>query len=109
MKLEKLTKLLFSIILPVLFTEIIILFITAFNNFLDNYGSVWEDALFYKFDSAYKLAINSVKWKQQERTEKALKFYKSLLRYFPETKYLSQVNLMHEELNNLKNNKTPKS
>ena len=85
--------------------------ITAFNNFLDSYpGSIYrEDALFYKFDSAYKLAINSVKWKQQERTEKALKFYKSLLRYFPETKYLSQVNLMHEELNNLKNNKTPKS
>ena len=85
--------------------------ITAFNNFLDSYpGSIYrEDALFYKFDSAYKLAVNSVKWKQQERTEKALKFYKSLLRYFPETKYLSRVNLMHEELNNLKNNNTPKS
>ena len=85
--------------------------IIAFNNFLDTYpGSIYrEDALFYKFDSAYKLAINSVKWKQQERTEKALKFYNSLLRYFPETKYLSRVNLMHEELNNLKNNNTPKS
>lgn len=85
--------------------------ITAFNNFLDNYpGSIYrEDALFYKFDSAYKLAVNSVKRKQQERTDKALKFYKSLLRYFPKTKYLSQANLMQEELKNLNNNYTPKS
>ena len=85
--------------------------ITAFNNFLDNYpGSVYrEDALFYKFDSAYKLAVNSVVWKQQERTDKALKYYKSLLRYFPESKYLDKANSMYEELENLKNNITQKS
>ena len=85
--------------------------ITAFNNFLDNYpGSIYrEDALFYKFDSAYKLAVNSVVWKQQERTDKALKYYKSLLRYFPESKYLDQANSMHEELENLKNNIIQKS
>ena len=85
--------------------------ITAFNNFLDNYpGSIYrEDALFYKFDSAYKLAVNSVVWKQQERTDKALKYYKSLLRYFPESKYLDKANLMHEELEKLKNNITQKS
>jgi len=85
--------------------------ITAFNNFLDNYpGSIYrEDALFYKFDSAYKLAINSVEWKQEDRTEKALRFYKSLIRYFPNTKYLSQANLMNETLKNIKNNIIQKS
>ena len=85
--------------------------ITAFDNFLDSFpGSVFrEDALFYKFDSAYKLAVNSVKWKQNERTEKALKYYRSLMRYFPETKYLVQTQLMHEELQNIKNNTTTKS
>ena len=85
--------------------------ITAFNNFLDNYpGSIYrEDALFYKFDSAYKLAVNSVVWKQQERTDKALKYYKSLLRYFPKSKYLDKANSMHEELENLKNNIIQKS
>ena len=85
--------------------------ITAFDNFLDSFpGSVFrEDALFYKFDSAYKLAVNSVKWKQNERTEKALKYYRSLMRYFPETKYLAQTQLMHEELQNIKNNTTTKS
>jgi len=85
--------------------------ITAFDNFLDSFpGSVFrEDALFYKFDSAYKLAVNSVKWKQNERTEKALKYYRSLMRYFPKTKYLAQTQLMHEELQNIKNNTTTKS
>ena len=77
---------------------------------MDNYpGSIYrEDALFYKFDSAYKLAVNSVVWKQLERTDKALKYYKSLLRYFPESKYLDKANSMHEELENLKNNITQK-
>lgn len=85
--------------------------ITAFDNFLDNFpGSVFrEDALYYKFDSAYQLAVNSVAWKQEERTQKALKFYNNLMRYFPQTKYLTQSNEMHEELQNIKNNLTPKS
>ncbi|MGC6437432.1 MAG: outer membrane protein assembly factor BamD [Flavobacteriaceae bacterium] len=85
--------------------------ITAFDNFLDNYpGSIFrEDALYYKFDSAYQLAVNSVVWKQEERTQKALKFYKNLMRYFPDTKYLTQSNEMHEVLQNIKNNLTPKS
>ena len=85
--------------------------ITAFDNFLDNFpGSVFrEDALYYKFDSAYQLAVNSVAWKQEERTQKALKYYTALMRYFPETKYLSQSSEMYEELQNIKNNLTPKS
>ena len=85
--------------------------ITAFNNFLDSYpGSVFkEDALFYKFDSAYKLAINSVERKKDERTEKALKYYRSLIRNFPQTKYINELSLMHEELQNIKNNLISKS
>jgi outer membrane protein assembly factor BamD len=85
--------------------------ITAFNNFLDSYpGSVFkEDALFYKFDSAYKLAINSVERKKDERTEKALKYYRGLIRNFPQTKYINELSLMHEELQNIKNNLISKS
>ena len=85
--------------------------ITAFNNFLDSYpGSVFkEDALYYKFDSAYKLAINSVERKKDERTEKALKYYRSLIRNFPQTKYINKLSLMHEELQNIKNNLISKS
>jgi outer membrane protein assembly factor BamD len=85
--------------------------IKAFDNFLDNFpGSVFrEDALYYKFDSAYQLAVNSVVWKQEERTQKALKFHNNLIRYFPETKYLTQSKEMRKELQNIKNNLTPKS
>ena len=85
--------------------------IKAFDNFLENFpGSVFrEDALFYKFDSAYRLAVNSVEWKQLKRTNKAIKYHNSLMRFFPETKYLSQTDQMHKELINIKNNFSNKS
>ena len=85
--------------------------IKAFDNFLENFpGSVFrEDALFYKFDSAYKLAVNSVEWKQLKRTNKAIRYHNSLMRFFPETKYLSQSSQMHKELIDIKNNFSNKS
>ena len=85
--------------------------ITAFDNFLEKFpGTKYkEDALFYKFDSAYQLAVNSVPWKQAERTEKAFTFYKNFKRFFPETKYSEQVESMHNVLLDIKNNLTPKS
>ena len=85
--------------------------ITAFDNFLEKFpGTKYkEDALFYKFDSAYQLAVNSVPWKQAERTEKAFTFYKNFIRFFPETKYSEQIESMHNVLLDIKNNLTPKS
>lgn len=85
--------------------------ITAFDNFLEKFpGTKYkEDALFYKFDSAYQLAVNSVPWKQAERTEKAFTFYKNFKRFFPETKYSEQIESMHNVLLDIKNNLTPKS
>ncbi len=85
--------------------------ITAFDNFLEKFpGTKYkEDALFYKFDSAYQLAVNSVPWKQAERTEKAFTFYKNFIRFFPETKYSEQVESMHNVLLDIKINLTPKS
>ncbi|CAI8160670.1 MAG: Outer membrane protein assembly factor BamD [Formosa sp. Hel3_A1_48] len=85
--------------------------ITAFDNFLEKFpGTKYkEDVLYYKFDSAYQLAINSVPWKQAERTEKAFVFYKNLKRFFPDTKYLEQTESMHSELLDIKNNLTTKS
>ena len=79
--------------------------ISAFDNFLVEFpGSAFkEDALFYKFDSAYKLAINSVAWKEFERVEKALNYYNSLLFVFPETKYSGQLKEMYQDLQEIKN------
>ena len=65
-----------------------------------------EDALFYKFDSAYRLAINSVAWKESERIEKALNYYNSLLFVFPETKYSDQLTEMYKDLQLIKNKTT---
>jgi outer membrane protein assembly factor BamD len=53
--------------------------------------------------------VNSVPWKQAERTEKAFTFYKNFKRFFPETKYSEQVESMHNVLLDIKNNLTPKS
>ncbi|HLT66113.1 MAG TPA: outer membrane protein assembly factor BamD [Flavobacterium sp.] len=68
----------------------------ALDNFMMDYpGSVYkEDALFYKFDSAYKLAINSVYNKMQERLEKAIIAYDALVAFNENTKYKKDADVM---------------
>ena len=63
--------------------------IAAFEDFLFEYpgSSFREDALYYRFDSAYQLAINSIEYKKKDRLEIAKTYYDALLRYFPDTKY----------------------
>ena len=80
--------------------------ITALDNFLIEFpGSAFkEQAMYYKFDSAYELAINSVEWKQLERVEKALTFYNSLLYVFPETQNNEDIQKMLEALKSIQTN-----
>jgi outer membrane protein assembly factor BamD len=61
----------------------------ALDNFVSDYpGTPYkEDALFYKYDSAYQLAINSVPDKMVERLNNAKTAYNSLIKFKPETKY----------------------
>ena len=82
--------------------------IKAFDNFLLEFPgtSFKEDAMFYKFDSAYKLAVNSVAWKEKERVLKAISYYNSLLRAFPEPKNAKQLQEMFEDLDSIQNNST---
>ena len=82
--------------------------ITALDNFLIEFpgSSFKEQAMYYKFDSAYKLAMNSVKWKQTERVEKALTFYNSLLYVFPETQNNEDIQAMYEDLKSIQTNST---
>jgi len=70
--------------LPVLISAI-----TAFDNFItDNPGSIYrEEAMFYRIESATRLALNSTLDKKQERLEDALESYNTLMRYFPETEF----------------------
>ena len=60
--------------------------------------------MYYKFDSAYQLAINSVEWKQSERTEKAISYYNSLLYAFPETKDNENIQNMYLALKSIQTN-----
>lgn len=61
----------------------------ALDNFIADYpGTPFkEDALFYKFDSAYQLGINSVPAKMVERLNIAKTAYSSLIKFKPDTKY----------------------
>lgn len=61
----------------------------ALDNFIADYpGTPFkEDALFYKYDSAYQLAINSISSKMEERLNVAKLAYNSLIKFKPDTKY----------------------
>jgi len=75
--------------------------IVALDNFLIEYpGTIFtEDALYYKFDSLYHLAINSISSRKNERLEQAKSAYDALERFKPEHKYKDQTSKMIEEIN----------
>ena len=82
--------------------------IKSFNNFLLNFpgSSLRENALYWKFNSEYNLAVLSIESLKQERISIALADYNSLIKAYPETKFLDEANALKEELENLKNNET---
>lgn len=63
--------------------------IVAFDLFLGDYpGTIYkEDALFYKYDSAYQLAINSIPAKMEERLNVAKTAHSNLIKFDANTKY----------------------
>ncbi|MEM1137128.1 MAG: outer membrane protein assembly factor BamD [Bacteroidota bacterium] len=77
--------------------------IKAFNNFLLDFpgATLREDALYWRFNSEYNLARLSVEARIEERIALAEDFYNTLIKAYPETKYLSEAQQMMEELNNL--------
>jgi len=69
----------------------------AFDNFIADFpGTPFkEDALFYKYDSAYQLAINSIPAKMQERLNIAKVAYNNLIKFNSATKYKKQADEMN--------------
>lgn len=65
----------------------------SFDNLLNDYPGTQfkEDALYHKFLSNYELAINSIFSKKKERLEGAKEIGNTLLRYFPETLFLEEL------------------
>lgn len=67
--------------------------IKALDNFIADYpGTPFKEAaLYYKFDSAYLLAINSVEKRKQERLNLAKVAYEGLIKFNPSTEYKQDV------------------
>lgn len=70
--------------------------IRSFDNFIFQYpGSTFrEDALFLKLDSAYKLAINSVKSKKMARLDTAKEYLGVFNKTYSDSKYLDDLDEM---------------
>ena len=74
----------------------------AFDNFIIDFpGTPYkEKALFYKLDSAYFLAINSISSKMQERLEYAKVAYTSLIKFKNNSEYKSKADEMMVRIEN---------
>lgn len=85
--------------------------IKSFNNFLLDFpgSTLREDALYWKFNSEYNLAVLSIKELKQERIEAALADYNSLIKAYPETKFLEEANALKDILEKEKSIETNKS
>jgi outer membrane protein assembly factor BamD len=70
--------------------------LVALDNFIADYPGtpLKEEALFYKFDSAYQLAINSVPAKMEERLNVALTAHSNLMKFKTDTKYKEKASAM---------------
>lgn len=70
--------------------------LVALDNFIADYpGTKYkEDALFYRFDSAYQLGINSVESKMEERLNVAKTAYSNLMKFNADSQYKEKANAM---------------
>ena len=79
--------------------------IKSFDNFLIDFpgSDLREKALYYRFDSAYKLAINSVVWKQEERIGNVVNYFNSFKNNYKDSEFLKEMENKMEELVKLNN------
>ena len=85
--------------------------IKSFNNFLLEFpgATLRNEAFYYRFDSAYNLAILSVDYLKEERIKEANSYYKALLKAYPNSEYLEVATRMEEVLQQELNTFTTKS
>lgn len=76
--------------------------LVALDNFISDYpGTPYkEKALFYKLDSSYKLAINSVESKKEERLNNAFTAYSMLMKFNASTDFKKQADEMLANIQN---------
>lgn len=70
--------------------------IISLDNFISDFpGTPFkEEALYFKFDSEYMLAINSINAKMEERLKNAKTSYSNLIKFNANTKFKSKADLM---------------
>ncbi|WP_027137273.1 outer membrane protein assembly factor BamD [Gaetbulibacter saemankumensis] len=74
--------------------------IKSFDNFIFEFpgSKLKEEALFYRFDSAYKLAINSVEYKKPARLKIAKDYYESFKKSYANSEHIEEIDNMAEDL-----------
>ncbi|NRR92341.1 outer membrane protein assembly factor BamD [Winogradskyella undariae] len=85
--------------------------IKSFNNFLLEFpgASLRSEAFYYRYDSAYNLAILSVNYLKEERIKDAISYYDALIKAYPNSDH-SEISIeMKEELQQQLNTFTTKS
>ena len=77
--------------------------IKSFDNFILEFPgtSLRENAMFYRLDSAYKLAINSVQIKKEDRIKNAITYFNSFNKAYTNSENKEVADKMHKELNGL--------
>ena len=71
-----------------------------FDNYLVEYpGSAYkEQAYYYKFESAYLLAINSFEYLMEERFDDALAYFDDYKERYPEGEFIEQAKLYVDDI-----------
>lgn len=74
--------------------------LVALDNFIADYpGTPYrEEAMYYKLDSAYRLAINSVPAKMEERLQNAKVIYQQFTKAYPSSSYKAQADDMLQRI-----------
>lgn len=85
--------------------------IKSFDNFIFDFpgSTLREDALFYRFDSAYKLGINSVEYKKEARLKTAKEYYEAFKKKYTNSKHIEAIDNMAIEIDETLKNYSTKS
>ena len=85
--------------------------IKAFDNFIFEFpgSSLRENALYYRLDSAYKLALNSIERKKQERLESAKSYYNSFKKLYATSEHIEDAEKIISDIDKELENYSTKS
>lgn len=74
--------------------------ISSFDNFIADFlgTTLREKALYYRFDSAYQLAMKSVEYKKEQRLNTAITYYNNFKKTNPESEFIKDADKKVEDL-----------